>query len=290
MTLPASGNVIKFSQINTELEKSSTATIKLSDSDVRTLFGASSGLIKFSNGFGKSWRSALSYVYSVNTTNSSLNISTISGYVAGRSDVTITVNSGVYVYATSTGSPGLTISGGTAGDTVTLVNNGYILGMGGAGGDGGSGSPQPGIAGSSGGTALSVTRAISITNNGTIAGGGGGGGGGGGFNAGDWYGGCGGGGGAPNGAGGSRGAWSGAGTGGATNGSAASLTTFGAGGPTINVSARGGNGGAWGTSGSAGVSQRNNMFGGSGGSPGNYISGNSNVTWLVNGTRTGGVA
>ena len=74
MTLPVSGNVIKFSQINTELEKSSTATIKLSDSDVRTLFGASSGLIKFSNGFGKSWRSALSYVYSVNTTNSSLDI------------------------------------------------------------------------------------------------------------------------------------------------------------------------------------------------------------------------
>ena len=289
MTLPVSGNVIKFSQINTELEKSSTATIKLSDSDVRTLFGASSGLIKFSNGFGKSWRSALSYVYSVNTTNSSLDISTISGYIAGRSDVTITVNSGVYVYATSTGSPGLTISGGTAGDTVTLVNNGYILGMGGAGGNGGDGVPANGSAGSSGGTALSVTRAIRITNNGTIAGGGGGGGGGGGRNAGDWYGGCGGGGGAPNGAGGSRGAWSGAGTGGATNGSAASLTTFGAGGPTINVSAPGGNGGAWGTAGSAG-SNSSQRSGGGAGSPGNYISGNSNVTWLVNGTRTGGVA
>jgi hypothetical protein len=289
MTLPVSGNVIKFSQINTELEKSSTATIKLSDSDVRTLFGASSGLIKFSNGFGKSWRSALSYVYSVNTTNSSLDISTISGYIAGRSDVTITVNSGVYVYATSTGSPGLTISGGVSGDTVTLVNNGYILGMGGAGGDGGAGSPVNGNAGSAGGTALSVTRAIRITNNGTIAGGGGGGGGGGGRNAGDWYGGCGGGGGAPLGAGGSRGAWSGAGTGGATNGSAASLTTFGAGGPTINVSAPGGNGGAWGTVGSAG-SNSSQRTGGAAGAAGNYISGNANVPWLVNGTRTGGVA
>ena len=289
MALPASG-AISLSAVNTELGLSATAQISMNDSVVRTLFGAASGAITMNNGYGKSNRTPLSVTYSTNTTDASLNIAALGGYVSGKTDVTVTVNSGVYVYGSSTGTPGLTISGGTAGDTVTLVNNGYILGRGGAGGNGGAGQPTVGSPGSAGGTALSVSRAVSITNNGTIAGGGGGGGGGGGFNAGDWYGGCGGGGGAPLGAGGTRGAWSGAGTGGASNGSTATLTTFGAGGPTINVSAAGGAGGAWGTAGGAGVTMRNNMFGGSGGAAGNYISGNSNVTWLTNGTRTGGVA
>jgi len=287
MALPASG-AISLSAVNTELALSSTAQITMNDAAVRSLFGVASGAITMNNGYGKSNRTPLSVTYSTNTTDASLNIAALGGYVSGKTDVTVTVNSGIYVYGSSTGTPGLTISGGAAGDTVTLVNNGYILGRGGAGGNGGPGSPANGDPGSAGGTALSVSRAVSITNNGTIAGGGGGGGGGG-RNAGDWYGGCGGGGGAPLGAGGSRGAWSGAGTGGATNGSTATLTSAGAGGPTINVSAAGGAGGAYGTSGSAG-NNSSQRTGGSAGGAGNYISGNSNVTWLTNGTRTGGVA
>ena len=288
MALPASG-AISLSAVNTELALSSTAQITMNDAAVRSLFGVASGAITMTNGHGKSNRTPLSVTYSTNTTDASLNIAALGGYVSGKTDVTVTVNSGIYVYGSSTGTPGLTISGGAAGDTVTLINNGYILGRGGAGGNGGPGSPANGDPGSAGGTALSVSRAVSITNNGTIAGGGGGGGGGGGRNAGDWYGGCGGGGGAPLGAGGSRGAWSGAGTGGATNGSTATLTSAGAGGPTINVSAAGGAGGAYGTSGSAG-NNSSQRTGGSAGGAGNYISGNSNVTWLTNGTRTGGVA
>ena len=41
-------------QVNTELNLSSTATISLNDSAVRTLFGVSSGQISMSDGYGKS--------------------------------------------------------------------------------------------------------------------------------------------------------------------------------------------------------------------------------------------
>jgi len=54
MTLPASGP-ISLSQVNTELQLSSTATISLNDTNVRTLFGVPSGAISMSNGYGKSY-------------------------------------------------------------------------------------------------------------------------------------------------------------------------------------------------------------------------------------------
>lgn len=54
MTLPASPNSISLNQVNTELGLSSTATISLNDSAVRTLAGISSGTISLDNLRGKS--------------------------------------------------------------------------------------------------------------------------------------------------------------------------------------------------------------------------------------------
>jgi hypothetical protein len=107
-------------------------------------------------------RVTASQTYSTNTTQTSLNISTLPGYVAGITDVYVYISSNVYVYSTSTASPALTITGATAGDTVYLVNNGFLMGKG-------------GDAGSNGGPAFSLATNTFITNNSYIAGGGGGG-------------------------------------------------------------------------------------------------------------------
>lgn len=53
MTLPSSGT-ISMSQVDVELGYSSSATISLNDTAVRTLFGKSSGTISMSDGYGKS--------------------------------------------------------------------------------------------------------------------------------------------------------------------------------------------------------------------------------------------
>jgi hypothetical protein len=182
MTLQATG-AVSFSQINTELLKSPTAQIALDDSLVRGLFGVTSGAIGINNGYGKQYRIWANITISANTANYSLT-STVAntflsgGYVAGITDTVITINSGIYVYSTSTATPAFSISSFASGDTVKIINNGAIIGTGGAGGTGANygGSAS---AGSDGGTALYSRFATSVQNNGGIAGGGGGGGGGG---------------------------------------------------------------------------------------------------------------
>lgn len=53
MTLPVSGT-ISMQSVNIELAKAATALISLNDTDVRTLFGVSSGQISLADGYGKS--------------------------------------------------------------------------------------------------------------------------------------------------------------------------------------------------------------------------------------------
>jgi hypothetical protein len=173
--LPASG-ALSINDINTlfargnDLNSYRSTTYYTSSAGPFTF---SSGAISMSSFYGtgpSSARPSVSYTFTTSTANASLNIATIGGYTAGTSDVTVTVNSSVYLYATSTGNAGLSLSGGTSGDTLNLVNNGYIIGQAGNGANSGGTAP-------SGGPALSLGFYTTITNNSYIAGGGGGGGG-----------------------------------------------------------------------------------------------------------------
>ena len=173
MTLPSSGP-IKISEYNTELElSSSTVSQDLNSSLVRYLLQDTTDRapISMSYGYGKS------YTYSFNLTsgtNLDLRTQAIASGWNGVRPVAVYIPSGVIIGSTSTSSYALTIQGSFP-NGVTLINNGYIVGMGGSGGStpyGGYGYSQNGT---SGGPALQVLTSVTITNNGTIGGGGGGG-------------------------------------------------------------------------------------------------------------------
>jgi len=116
----------------------------------------------------------LSYTFTTPVANAGVNVSTLPGYNPGAvNNVTITVNPGVYLYATSTASAGLSVTGVAGTDVVTIVNNGYIMGQGGTGGGSNPGGSM--IPPTAGGPALSLSSNVTITGSGYIAGGGGGG-------------------------------------------------------------------------------------------------------------------
>jgi hypothetical protein len=183
MALPASG-AISLGQVHTELGQSATTTSSLGDTDVRTLLGVASGAISLSNAYGKSNTATYNVTVTTNTANYNLHNAVVTAGWNGTSvcTVTCTINASVWVYANSNGVYGFATGTFPAGSSVTIINNGLIVGCGGAGGAGGvasSGAGGAGTAGSAGGPALNATVNISITNNGWILGGGGGGGGGG---------------------------------------------------------------------------------------------------------------
>lgn len=154
--------------VNIELGRSATATINMNESAVRTLAGVASGAISMSNFYGKA--NQFAFTISSNQTNANLRTLAINAGWNQSSQLIATISGGVYLSSNSTGTPALTVSGSFPGG-VQLTNNGFIIGMGGAGGRGAHNT----VAGGAGGTALSVSSAITITNNGTIGGGGGGG-------------------------------------------------------------------------------------------------------------------
>ena len=214
-------------------------------------------------------------------------------YYPGYSDITLTINAGVTVDSEDAGTPALTVNGLTSGDSLIIVNNGTILGRGGAGGAPGwlktttvgtgkntttSTSVEPASPGGKGGTALSVTYVATLENNGVIRAGGGGGGGGG-----ISY----------NGAGGGKGG------GGAGYGPGANAGTATAGGAGAGNGGTGGSNGNSGTSGSNGASITvtnangkgsttvSGSAGGAGGVGGKAIAGYAKLTVTVEGTIVG---
>jgi hypothetical protein len=285
MPLPASGP-ISFNNINVELGVAGTTQASLGQASYRALAGVASGQISMSNFYGKA--NEFTFAIASNQTNANLRTLAVNAGWNQTSKVVATINSGVYVSANSTGTPGLTINGSFP-NGVELTNNGFIIGMGGAGGGGG------GVTGFAGGTALAVSIQVSIRNNGTVGGGGGGGGAGntydssycdkGGCFPGSTYGGGGGGGGRtgstnsaggagrnatyPGGAGGA-GTSASAGGGGSPNGSGAPYATAGA------------SGGNWGSAGGSAAA-------GAGGAAGAAVTGNGTINWLATGTRLGAI-
>lgn len=184
MSLPGTNQPISLSQVNTELGLTSTAQISLNDAAVRNLFGKASGAISFADGWGKT----NAWLGTITTNQASLNLRTwaINAGWGGNTAAAITLAANTYIYSGSTSSIALVIDGSWPGG-INFINNGFVLGMGGAGGAGGvytadyyvaTPASFNGSAGLPGGTAISLGVNCTITNNGTISGGGGGGGGG----------------------------------------------------------------------------------------------------------------
>lgn len=226
--------------------------------------------------------------------------------LGGAATVTYTISPGIYVGSATTSQNAIVTgandptTGWQPTVTLTVINQGIVLGAGGAGAPGYYGS----TAGSFAGTAIVAQRAITIQNAGTFAGGGGGGGTSGGVdgNYGDQE--------VPvpvvngfaAGGGGGAGTNTPPNTGGAggiggqpifipgptvLNGVAGTRPAGGLGGeytPTIKAGTGGGRGAA-GQSGQASPGYP----GGAGGAAGYYAKGNANITWQAVGTRQGQV-
>lgn len=304
MTLPVSG-AISLGQVNTELGASATATRSLNDVTTRLLFKVPSGVISMSDGYGKS--NTFSFTISSNQTNVNLRTLAVSAGWDLYAKVIATVSSGIYVSSNAVGTPALTINGDFP-SGAELINNGFIIGMGGNGGAGGTvPTTSAAPAGLSGGLALSVSVPVSLNNVGTIGGGGGGGGGGGVLMDTDmvfgWAGGGGGGGrssAALNTVGGAAGGNNyyqnsrNPQPGGAGTVSAAGGGGIGGAAPNANYyGGSGGSGGGWGTAGTTGQTAVGEAYpvyaGGSGGAGGAAISGNTNITYIAVGTRLGAI-
>jgi hypothetical protein len=85
----------------------------------------------------------------------------------------VTISSNVYVWSSNVDVPGFDARGIPSESTISIVNDGYIIGQGGGGAGTTFGESSPA---GFGGNAMAVSSNVTITNNGYIAGGGGGGG------------------------------------------------------------------------------------------------------------------
>lgn len=292
MAMQSSG-LIKFSEIQTEFGGSNP--IRMSEyfrggayTTTNNTNVPTSGRIAISNFYGSTSQFFVNITSNLTTPQNLRTLAVNAGWDEDAPLVFV-IDSGVFISSNTTATPALTVDGEYA-NGVQLINNGIIVGMGGAGGDGiwytGGGTP-----GAPGGGALFVSSLISITNNGSILGGGGGGAGGGGAGSGATGG---------NGGGGQSGLTNspraiGANTSDtATDGTYTSPGTGGSFGCYFNEAAQreicggiGGNGGAHGQPGQNSDGSSLPTSGAAGGAGGYAVTGDSNITWLATGTRAG---
>lgn len=258
-----------------------------------------SGPLAVSTFYGAAKKLSLSYVVGIDRVDLNIHAEAVAAgwnYVLPF-DLVVTIQPGIYLGSSSTSTYALdTGFGYPAGTTITIINNGYILGKGGSGGGGGnSGSPgDPG--GTPGGPAFLAQTQITLINNGVIGGGGGGGGGGRGGqmeSGGPYYGGGGGGGGqgflvSAGGAGGETGGF---GTDGIA-GTGGTQTTSGSGG--YGQMGSGGSGGSLGTAGGSGTATQAGNYANygpyDGYAAGAAVVGTSNITWGSTGTIYGTIS
>ena len=321
MALPTSGP-LSLNQIHIEAGGTSGTTASINDADIRALIGKASGTtMSFSEWYGASGSVTINLTIAADTLNYNIASERGGTYVAGATTVNLTINSGVTVGSTSTFTPALnTGSTWTAGDTINIINNGTIKGLGGNGGVGGNAYADPVTPGNStaanatdgvvGGRAFRAQFACTFTNNGSVYGGGGGGGGGGSVVYGDSKGttfgsvsgnGGGGGAGVNGGAGGAAGVATGQNPSQGNAGASGTATAGGAGGtgPSPQASGSGGNGGGLGANGTAGgflVLDFTKFAVGSAGSGGlaghyqfgaSFINGGAGIGGTVGGRSTG---
>ena len=319
ISLVGTGTVGGLNQsVEVELGGSGSTQLGLTDSGPRGLAKVPTGQISLYSFYGKS--NTFSFAISANVSNANLRDLAVAAGWNEDSAVIATINSGIYVSSNSTGTPALTVNG-TFPNGVSLINNGYIIGMGGNGGAGmycaynaqySATNPNRGTAG---GNALTASVAVTITNNGTIGGGGGGGGGSGyGWTSTGYYTAAGIGGGGGGGGRSSNAANTTGGTGGSvatqyatrytgnagTGGTVSAVGVGGAGRPsgsgfTFSGTYDAGNGGEWGATGDTGGYGRAGFpggyyqYGAPGSAGGSAVAGNSNITWTATGTRLGAI-
>ena len=165
MTLPASGAIRMGADIGVETGNTSTSQISIgATAPRRWVANVASGPIRVAADFyGKTYN----FVYTFTTSQSNVNLRNVlnaAGY-NGVGAATVYINSGVYIWSSSTSISALDT--GVFPSSLTIINDGIIMGCGGDSGCLGSDA-------TAGGVGLYLSTNCTIQNNGYIVGGGGG--------------------------------------------------------------------------------------------------------------------